>query len=62
MQIINSILEMFYAFVTTEEEHLMKSDFNTNTCLLSEKLFEYSVKANVIWVLIILIAVSYLNF
>lgn len=48
MQIINSILEMFYAFVTSEEEHLMKSDFNTNTCLLSEKLFEYSLKANVI--------------
>ncbi len=48
LPIVNSILEMLYAFVTTQEEHLMKSDFNTNTCILSEKLFEYSIKANVL--------------
>lgn len=37
-----SIFEMFFTFANGQIEHLAKSDFNTRTCLLAVKLFEYS--------------------
>lgn len=37
-----SILEMFFAFANYQIEHLAKSDFNTRTCLLAGKIFEFS--------------------
>lgn len=33
---------MFLTFARTQTELLAKSDFNTRTCLLAGKLFEYS--------------------
>ena len=46
-EIIFSVLEMFYAFSQTVIDNLEKSDFNTRTCLLASRLFNYSFETNV---------------
>lgn len=42
IDIMYSIMDLFFAFSSNQAEHLAKSDFNTRTCLLASKLFEYS--------------------
>jgi hypothetical protein len=63
--LVFSVLEFFLSFAETRVDHLIKSNFNGNTCLLINLLFEYSlntptssslnkqseitIKTNVLW-------------
>ena len=60
--LVFSIFEFFLSFAQTQVDHLIKSNFNANTCLLASLLFEYSLntppsqnakridsKSNVLW-------------
>lgn len=46
-ELVNSLNEMLLTFGKMQTEHLAKSDFNTRTCLLAGKLFEYSFSSMV---------------
>ena len=41
--LVFSVLEFFLSFAETRVDHLIKSNFNGNTCLLINLLFEYSL-------------------
>ncbi|RNA38292.1 nucleoporin NUP188-like protein [Brachionus plicatilis] len=40
--VVYSIFDLFFTFSDKQAESLAKSDFNTRTCLLTSKIFEYS--------------------
>lgn len=41
--LVFSVFEFFLSFAETQVDHLIKSNFNSNTCLLANLLFEYSL-------------------
>lgn len=41
--LVFSVFELFLSFAETQVDHLIKSNFNSNTCLLVNHLFEYSL-------------------
>ena len=41
--LVFSVFELFLSFAETQLDHLIKSNFNSNTCLLANLLFEYSL-------------------
>jgi hypothetical protein len=41
--LVFSVFELFLSFAETQVDHLIKSNFNNNTCLLVNLLFEYSL-------------------
>lgn len=57
--IIYSIVDLFFTFSDKQAESLAKTDFNTRTCLLVSKLFEYSSHSSVSFFLITKIILNF---